>query len=134
MRLFSDLDQLTLGDVFYLHVLGETLAYQVAEINTVLPDETDLLLTVPDDDLCTLITCTPFGVNSHRLLVRGTRISYEQAEIVVKTVEKATPAESTWKANYKQGLMIGGGLAMGVILLGLLIAFLRKKRRNRHEA
>lgn len=118
----------------YLHVLGETLAYQVAEINTVLPDETDLLLTVPDEDLCTLITCTPFGVNSHRLLVRGTRISYEQAEIVVKTVEKATPAESTWKANYKQGLMIGGGLAMGVILLGLLIAFLRKKRRKCHEA
>lgn len=134
MRLFSDLDQLVLGDVFYLHVLGETLAYQVAEINTVLPDETDLLLTVPGEDLCTLITCTPFGVNSHRLLVRGTRISYEQAEIVVKTVEKATPAESTWKANYKQGLMIGGGLAMGVILLGLLIAFLRKKRRKCHEA
>ena len=134
MRLFSDLDQLTLGDVFYLHILGETLAYQVAEINTVLPDETDLLLTVPDEDLCTLITCTPFGVNSHRLLVRGTRISYEQAEIVVKTVEKATPAESTWKANYKQGLMMGGGLAVGVIHLGLLFAFLRKKRRNRHEA
>lgn len=134
MRLFSDLDQLVSGDVFFLHVLGETLTYQVVEINTVLPYETDLLLAVPGEDLCTLVTCTPFGVNTHRLLVRGSRIPYEKAEAVAEVAEKAAPVKSTWAANYRKGLMIGGGLALGVILLGLLVAFLRKKRRKRHEA
>lgn len=134
MRLFSDLDQLASGDVFFLRVLGETLAYQVVEINTVLPYETDLLLAVPDEDLCTLVTCTPFGVNTHRLLVRGSRIPYEKAEAVAEVVEKAAPVKSAWAENYQKGLMFGGGLALGVILLGLLVAFLRKKRRKRHEA
>ena len=134
MRLFSDLDQLSPGDVFFLRVLGETLAYQVVEINTVLPYETDLLLAVPGEDLCTLVTCTPFGVNTHRLLVRGSRIPYEKAEAVAEVVEKAAPVKSTWEENYRKGLVIGGGLALGVILLGLLVAFLRNKRRKRHEA
>ena len=134
MRLFSDLDQLAPGDVFFLRVLGETLAYQVVEINTVLPYETDLLLAVPGEDLCTLVTCTPFGVNTHRLLVRGSRIPYEKAEAVAEVVEKTAPVKSTWAENYRKGLVIGGGLALGVILLGLLIALLRKKRRQRHEA
>lgn len=134
MRLFSDLDQLSPGDVFFLRVLGETLAYQVVEINTVLPYETDLLLAVPGEDLCTLVTCTPFGVNTHRLLVRGSRIPNEKAEAVAEVVEKAAPVKSTWEENYRKGLVIGGGLALGVILLGLLVAFLRNKRRKRHEA
>ena len=72
-RLFSDLEQLALGDSFYLYVLGETLAYEVTEINRVLPYETELLTTIAGEDLCTLVTCTPYGVNSHRLLVRGSR-------------------------------------------------------------
>ena len=134
MRLFSDLDQLAPGDIFFLRVLEETLAYQVVEINTVLPYETDLLLAVPGEDLCTLVTCTPFGVNTHRLLVKGTRIPYEKAEVVADAVEKAKPVKSTWAANYKKGLVIGGVLALSVILLGLLIAFLRKNRRKRYEA
>ena len=134
MRLFSDLDQLVPGDVFYLHILRETLAYQVVEINTVLPYETDLLLAVPGEDLCTLVTCTPFGVNTHRLLVRGSRIPYEKAEDAAETIEKAASIKSTWAENYRKGLVIGGGLALGVILLVLLFTFLRKKRSKRHEA
>lgn len=134
MRLFSDLDQLAPGDVFFLRVLGETLAYQVVEINTVLPYETDLLLAIPGEDLCTLVTCTPFGVNTHRLLVRGSRIPYEKAEAAAEVVERDEPVKSTWEENYRKGLMFGGDLALGVILLGLLVAFLRKKRRKRHEA
>ncbi len=131
-KLFSDLDQLSLGDRFYLHILGETLAYEVAEINRVLPYETELLLAAPGEDLCTLVTCTPYGVNSHRLLVRGSRVPYE------KTVEKVAehPKESvrsTWKENYLRGLAIGGGSALGAVLLGLGL-FLLKKRRKRHEA
>lgn len=72
-KMFTDLEQLTQGDVFYLNVLNETLAYQVTEINAVLPYETDLLGIVPGEDLCTLVTCTPYGINTHRLLVRGSR-------------------------------------------------------------
>ena len=130
-KLFSDLDQLSLGDRFYLHILGETLAYEVAEINRVLPYETELLLDAPGEDLCTLVTCTPYGVNSHRLLVRGTRVPYE------KTLEEALetpkePVRSTWKENYLQGLVIGGGSALSAVLQGLGL-FLLKKRRNRHE-
>ena len=104
----------------------------MAEINRVLPYETELLLAVPGEDLCTLVTCTPYGVNSHRLLVRGTRVPYE------KTLEEALetpkePVRSTWKENYLQGLVIGGGSALGAVLLGLGL-FLLKKRRKRHEA
>ena len=75
-KLFSDLDQLEHGDVFYLQILGETLAYQVDAINTVLPHDTTHLGITEGADHCTLVTCTPFGVNTHRLLVRGSRIPY----------------------------------------------------------
>lgn len=81
-KMFTDLEQLVPGDVFYLNVLGETMAYQVTEINTVLPYETDLLGIVPGEDLCTLVTCTPYGINTHRLLVRGSRIPYEEAAVM----------------------------------------------------
>lgn len=132
-RLFSDLEQLALGDRFYLHVFGETLAYEVTEINRVLPHETELLTAVAGEDLCTLVTCTPYGVNTHRLLVRGSRAPFEKVieETVTKTSKK--PVRSTWKENYLQGLAIGGGSALGAVLLGLGL-FLLKKRRKRHEA
>lgn len=79
-RLFSDLDQLEIGDIFYLHVLDETMAYMVMEINTVLPEDTSKLTILPEHDVCTLVTCTPYGVNTHRLMVRGTRIANDQAQ------------------------------------------------------
>ena len=132
-RLFSDLEQLALGDRFYLHVFGETLAYEVTEINRVLPHETELLTAVAGEDLCTLVTCTPYGVNTHRLLVRGSRAPFEKVieETVTETSKK--PVRSTWKENYLQGLVIGGGSALGAALLGVGF-FLLKKRRKRHEA
>lgn len=131
-RLFSDLEQLTLGDCFYLHVLGETLAYEVTEINRVLPHETELLTALAGEDLCTLVTCTPYGVNSHRLLVRGSRVPYEKAAEETAKETPKEPVRSTWKENYLQGLVIGGGSALGAVLLGLGL-FLLKKRGNRHE-
>ena len=73
-KMFSDLDKLKLGDVFYLQVLDETLAYQVDAIHTVLPYDTSFLGISEGEDYCTLVTCTPFGISTHRLLVRGTRI------------------------------------------------------------
>ena len=69
-KLFTDLDQLAVGDLFTLRVLDEVLTYQVDQIHIVLPYELDLLEPDPDLDLCTLVTCTPYGVNSHRLLAR----------------------------------------------------------------
>lgn len=130
-RLFSDIDQLTAGDVFLLRVLGETLAYQVVEINTVLPHETALLEPVSGEDLCTLVTCTPFGVNSHRLLVRGSRIPYEQAaDIIEQTKAEAKPAKSTWEAQYVTGLLIGGGVFLSVIAV---LVILRKRKKKEEE-
>ena len=93
-KMFTDLEQLTQGDVFYLNVLNETLAYQVTEINAVLPYETDLLGIVPGEDLCTLVTCTPYGINTHRLLVRGSRIPYEEATVMEEESATTEPAES----------------------------------------
>ena len=73
-KLFTDIDQLVKGDVFYIHVLGEVLAYEVDQIATVLPSDTSLLQIVEVKDYVTLVTCMPFGVNTHRLLVRGHRV------------------------------------------------------------
>lgn len=73
-ELFTDLTELSQGDTFYIRILGQTLAYQVDQIKVVLPSEGQDLAAVPGEDYCTLVTCTPYGVNSHRLLVRGKRI------------------------------------------------------------
>lgn len=82
-KLFSDIDQLVEGDTFYIHVLDEVLAYEVDQIATVLPSDTSLLQIEDEQDLVTLVTCTPFGVNTHRLLVRGHRVPYVP-ELVVE--------------------------------------------------
>jgi sortase A len=74
-RLFTDIDQLVEGDIFVLNVLSETLTYEVDQILVVEPDETEALAIDPEQDYCTLVTCTPYGVNTHRLLVRGHRIA-----------------------------------------------------------
>lgn len=87
-KLFTDIDQLVKGDVFYIHVLGEALAYEVDQIATVLPGDTSLLQIEDGQDLVTLVTCTPFGVNTHRLLVRGHRVPYV-AELVVENSKTA---------------------------------------------
>ena len=79
-KLFTDLDQMEPGDQFYLHVLSETLAYQVTDVLTVLPENTETLTIEPGKDYCTLVTCTPYGINTHRLLVRGERVPYSEQE------------------------------------------------------
>ena len=75
-KLFTDLDQVGEGDCFYLYILDKVLAYQVDQVLTVLPEDSEALAIDPDKDLATLVTCTPYGVNTHRLLVRGHRIPY----------------------------------------------------------
>ena len=130
-KMFTDLEQLVPGDVFYLNVLNETLAYQVTEINTVLPYETDLLGIVPGEDLCTLVTCTPYGVNSHRLLVRGSRIPYEEATVMEEESAATEQATSTWETKYLQGLLFGCAAAGGVSAVVLLAV--RIKERTQHR-
>ena len=130
-KMFSDLDRLKKGDIFFLDVLGERLAYQVDQIKTVLPYDTTFLQTEIGNDLCTLVTCNPFGVNTHRLLVRGTRIEYEEAEVIVEEkLETEEPVKSTWEQQYLQGILIGIG-AVVILVLGLLVFwFVRRRRRG----
>ena len=106
-RLFSDIEQLAVGDMFYIHVLGEVLAYQVDNIATVLPTDTSLLQIEDGKDYVTLVTCTPFGINTHRLLVRGHRIPYTPEQEATAAAEK--PAASSWTQHYLTGLGIGLG-------------------------
>ena len=106
-KLFSDIDQLAEGDTFYIHVLGDTLAYKVDSINTVLPTDTSLLQIEDGKDYVTLVTCTPFGVNTHRLLVRGHRVPYTPEQET--TAAEETRAASSWTQHYLTGLAIGLG-------------------------
>lgn len=106
-KLFSDIDQLAVGDVFYIHVLGDTLSYKVDAIHTVPPTDTHLLQIEDGKDLVTLVTCTPFGVNTHRLLVRGHRVPYLPEQEAAAAEEK--PAASSWMRHYLTGLGIGLG-------------------------
>ena len=111
-KLFSDIDQLAEGDMFYIHVLGEVLAYEVDVINTVLPTDTRLLQIEEGKDYVTLVTCTPFGVNTHRLLVRGHRVPYVPEQEVPAAAEK--PVASSWTQHYLTGLGIGLGVVAAV--------------------
>ena len=106
-KLFSDIDQLAEGDVFYIHVLGEVLAYEVDAIHTVLPTDTHLLQIEDGKDYVMLVTCTPFGINTHRLLVRGHRVPYVPEQEATAAAEK--PAASSWTRHYLTGLGIGLG-------------------------
>lgn len=134
-KMFSDLDQLNIGDIFYLRVLDETLAYQVDQIKTVLPHEVEDLTVIEGEDLCTLITCTPYGINSHRLLVRGTRVPYEQAETAVEErLEAGGLPTSTWERKYWQGIIFGLGLTAVLGCGGWAgLYFYRKSKERKHD-
>lgn len=124
-KLFSDIDQLAEGDTFYIHVLGEVLAYEVDQIATVLPSDTSLLQIEEDKDYVTLVTCTPFGVNTHRLLVRGHRVPYVP-ELAAEggTTQRVA---SSWTQHYLVGL--GIGLAV-LAAAGGICLFARSRRRG----
>ena len=135
LKLFSDLDQLETGDVFYINCMGKRLTYKVDNIATVLPQETELLQIEAEKDYVTLVTCAPYGVNTHRLLVRGTRIPTEEADEIIRN-QPVKKAESTWVNQYRQAL-ISGVIVMTVILTAFgvyrFIVFLLRKRKNNEE-
>ena len=123
-KLFSDIDQLEKGDTFYIHVLGEVLAYEVDAINTVLPTDTSLLQIEDGKDLVTLVTCTPFGVNTHRLLVRGHRVPYvPEQEVETAEAQKVT---SSWTQHY----LIGLGIGLGAVAVAGGGYFLIRRKRH----
>lgn len=132
-KMFSDLDKLEIGDSFYLEVLNEFLAYEVDQINTVLPHDTTYLGLEEGKDLCTLVTCTPFGVNTHRLLIRGHRIAYTPEDEESPTIEPAEtgePVDSTWEQEYEKGVYFAIGVAV-VICLILFLGWLMQRGESR---
>lgn len=129
--LFTDLDQMQVGDQFYIKVLGHTLAYQVDQILTVLPDETQPLAIVPGEDYVTLITCTPYGVNSHRLLVRGTRIPYSEQDMEQAAAEQSPKNWFyTLPIQFRHGL-IGAAAILAIIILRWLVMLIWHKAQKR---
>ncbi|MDO4175280.1 MAG: class C sortase [Eubacteriales bacterium] len=126
-KLFTDLNQLKEGDMFYIHVHQMQLTYMVDQIKTVLPTDTSDLQIVDGEDYVTLITCTPYGVNSHRLLVRGTRISQQEAEQTERTVQhekiqQESPQILAWEQEYWKYVVVGIGLAVVLLLVVVVIA------------
>ena len=115
-KLFIDLDKMEVGDTFTITVLGQTIAYQVDQIKVVRPNESDDIQIIDGEDLCTLLTCTPYGINSHRLIVRGKRI------------ENAAPLLHITSNAYKIDSLVATPVVAAPILLILLIVLMVKYR------
>ena len=123
-RLFTDLDQLEEGDIFILNILGRKLAYEVDQIRVVLPEEMSDLEIEEGKDLCTLVTCTPYGINTHRLLVRGHRVKY----VETKVQEQKEVSKS--KTDIRPVI---AGAAVGAVVLFIIIFAVRRRRKHRNQ-
>ena len=121
-KLFTDIDQLTEGDVFLLRVLDETLTYEVDQIRTVLPDELDDLAIEEGKDYCTLVTCTPYGINSHRLLVRGHRVENQASASTIRVTADAMQIEP---------LLIAPLVAAPMLLVLLVIVLIPHRTKKK---
>ena len=123
-RLFTDLDQMAEGDTFILNILGHKLAYEVDQIKVVLPEEMSDLEIQEGKDLCTLVTCTPYGINTHRLLVRGHRVKYVETK-VQEQKEVSKPKTDTRP--------VIAGAAAGAVVLFIIIFAVRRRRKHRNQ-
>ena len=123
-KLFTNLDKLAVSDTFLLRVLDEVLTYEVDQILIVEPEQVDALGIVPGEDYCTLVTCTPYGINTHRLLVRGHR---------VENTPEAARMHVTADATQFDPLLVAPALAIPVLLLLLMILLVPKRRRKSRE-
>ena len=127
-KLFTDLDLIKEGDQFYLQVLNETLAYEVDQILTVMPHESEALDIVPGEDLVTLVTCTPYGVNSHRLLIRGHRIPFKEE---AKEEQKRDVVEKVKNAGMEEKLvMIGLAVFFTLCILFWILSEIKRRKRR----
>lgn len=131
--LFTDLDKLEKGDEFYLHVLDEDLAYQVDQIKVVEPNEAGDLDIIKGEDYCTLVTCTPYSINTHRLLVRGKRVPYngEKTKVQYQELQTGTVIKrltDVWPWLVAAGVVVIGG--EGLLMMSLVR---RKKKRDMED-
>lgn len=122
-KLFTNLDKLREGDIFLLRILDEVLTYEVDQILIVEPQEVGALQIVEGQDYCTLVTCTPYGINTHRLLVRGHRID---------NIEEAKTVRVTADAIQIEPLLVAPVVAIPILLLLLILLLLPKKPRKKH--
>lgn len=126
-KLFTNLDKLEIGDIFTIRILDQTITYQVDQILIVFPDEVKDLYAVPDEDYCTLVTCTPYGINTHRMLVRGNRIENIEAEKKVNVITEAYRIDP---------LIVTPAVAapmLGILLIFLLVKSSKEKKKNKKE-
>ena len=124
--LFTDLDQLKKGDHFLIHVLNETLCYEVDKISVVKPEETSALAVEEGEDLVTLLTCTPYGVNTERLLVRGHRVPYVEQEVA----DEKTPLSGiSLHTNYLLWVIVG----LAVTTIFILVLYLKEKKLQKKK-
>ena len=132
-KMFSDLDCLKKGDIFYIDVLDETLEYRIEDVYVIEPSDTKSLRVDTAKDVCSLITCTPFGVNSHRLVVRGIRLGncevLAQSENCEDFAQNKKRAISTWEREYLKGILYGAVMAVCIILS--LYLYKKIKKRNK---
>ncbi len=120
-KLFTNLDQLVEGDIFLLKVLNETLTYEVDQILIVEPEETQALEPVPGEDYCTLVTCTPYGINTHRLLIRGRRIENKEEVQTVHVISDAVRIEP---------LLVTPVVALPLLLILLVLVFVKDSAKK----
>lgn len=138
-RLFTDLDRLEEGDVFYIKALGEILEYQIDQIEIVLPEEVDSLSIVRGEDYVTLVTCTPYGINSHRMLIRGTRIPYDgnyDADVEMKPAPADSDVPEEVQGNgfsTRQWILFGAAAFGAAVGAGLLIPGRKGKESGRKK-
>ena len=124
-KLFNDLTEMKKGDLFFIHVLDKKLAYRVDQINVIRPEDTRKLQIIDGKDYVTLLTCTPYGVNDHRLLVRGIRTEYHEKE----ELTKERPHHSQWMVVYRRAILIG--LLIVFLLVGSRKMYRRIKGRRK---
>lgn len=123
--MFDHLNRVKVGDVFYIEVLGRHLKYKVTDIRTVLPNETESLNKVAGKDLATLITCTPYGINTHRLLVTGERVPMDNQQVAAESAKVEPAVIQTWM------IAVVVGIIAVLIATAVLWGFARKNRKKR---
>lgn len=129
-KLFTDLTEMKKEDLFFIHVLDRTLAYKVDQISVVRPEDTRKLQIVKGKDYVTLVTCTPYGVNDHRLLVRGVRTKYVKKQ---RSSIRPRNQNSQWMRTYKKAIAIGLMIVTALILLGKVFQKLHRKKTEHRQ-
>ena len=129
-KLFTDLTEMKKEDLFFIHVLDRTLAYKVDQISVVRPEDTRKLQIIKGKDYVTLVTCTPYGVNDHRLLVRGVRTKYVKKQ---RSSIRPRNQDSQWMRTYKKAIAIGLMIVTALILLGKVFQKLHRKKTEHRQ-